>query len=656
MKLQSLCIARIIAVMILSFLTLNIAHAQVLFSAQTSPYTQNFDTLANAPSGGTTPWGDNSTIVGWYSSHSNTPGSFSTYRISNNLSTENTGALYSYGAAASSDRALGSTSSGNASVGNLSYGVRFQNDTVNAITAITVSYTGEQWRNGGNANANPLSFFYRVSSSAITDADAANTATWIPVTVLDFISPTLGPAAAALDGNASANRIALSSALAGVTVGPGEEIFFRWLDVNDAGNDHGLAVDDLSISFTSGPPNNNPPSIATQPVNATAYAGNSASFTVSAAGQSPLAYQWYYTNGVLNTPVSGATSAFLNLTTVTNGNAGQYYVIVTNNLGSTNSAVVTLTVLPAIVTNIAYLHTLMDANRVLTNKTTPFQIEGVCLTPVNLVSNSGTAFSFHIGDYTGHGIDVFHRGGFSPNIPAVGDWVRVVGPLDQFNGLTEISPAAANPAHSITVISNGAALPTPRILNLADAANATIMEDYEGAYVIVSNIFAIVNTTANLTFPITNFSVTLSNAPTQTLTMFVPQPAVGIQGFDIPTNAASITGVISQNDSSSPFDSGYQLVVTLYSDINTNAPSTNAPAAAGTPRITSAVRAGSTVVVSGTNGTVSGTYYVITSTNIATARAAWSSVATNNFDGSGNFIFTNPISGPQQFINIRQLP
>jgi hypothetical protein len=33
-------------------------------------------------------------------------------------------------------------------------------------------------------------------------------------------------------------------------VNPGQEIFLRWLDIDDSGNDHGLAVDDFSVRFS----------------------------------------------------------------------------------------------------------------------------------------------------------------------------------------------------------------------------------------------------------------------------------------------------------------------------------------------------------------------------------------------------------------------
>jgi polygalacturonase len=57
------------------------------------------------------------------------------------------------------------------------------------------------------------------------------------------------------------------------------------------------------------------------------------------------------------------------------------------------------------------------------------------------------------------------------------------------------------------------------------------------------------------------------------------------------------------------------------------------------------------LVMSGSGGTTNGTFYVLTSTNIALPVSQWTPSATNLFDGSGNFIFTNTINpnSPQVF-------
>src|SRR5665213_862191 len=83
-----------------------------------------------------------------------------------------------------------------------------------------------------------------------------------------------------------------------------------------------------------------PPSITAQPTNQTVQAGGTASFTVTAAGTPPLAYQWNF-NG---TNISGATNATCTLTNVQFSQAGNYAVLVTNAYGSTNSSNAALSV------------------------------------------------------------------------------------------------------------------------------------------------------------------------------------------------------------------------------------------------------------------------------------------------------------------------
>jgi len=568
---ESLRIGRTVAASLLAGLAVSAAHAQILFSAG-SPYTQNFDTaLATAGL-----WTDNSTIPGWYASKTlPAPGGpVTAFQLGSGTSTS--GQLYSFGVAGvnpATDRAIGSIGSG--TPGNFAYGVRFTNDTALTITNIVIAYTGEQWRNGGNASqaTQPLAFSYLKSSTAITSSDAVNSQAWTSFSPLTFISPnTLSTTGVALDGNDPTNRVTFNVTLTNVTVGPGEEIFFRWYDLNDVGNDHGLAVDDLSISYSTIAANNNPPTISQQPVGATNYAGNNVLFSVTANGKSPLAYQWYYTNAGVTTLIDGAVNASFALNTITNGNAGQYFVIITNDVpGAITSSVVTLNVLGPVVTNIAYIHTLQDANYVSTNTTTLFQLEGVVTTPANLVSG-GVVYSFYIQDSTG-GIDIFHRGGFDPNnLPTLGQRVRVTAKLDQFLGNIEVAPVAANPASLIEVLNGGATepLPAPKVFDFASQGIFALMEtNYEGSLVVVSNVY--LDQTLG-TFTAGGSTVLMTNALGVTFPLVNPSPVTDPQGQFIPGFAYSITGVLTQNKSAAPFTGSYQLNLSTYADIVTTAP------------------------------------------------------------------------------------
>ena len=72
-----------------------------------------------------------------------------------------TGDIYSYGAAASTERALGALRSGTLIP---LFGACFTNNTGATITSLDVSYTGEEWRLGGHGGADRPD---RISSTAL---------------------------------------------------------------------------------------------------------------------------------------------------------------------------------------------------------------------------------------------------------------------------------------------------------------------------------------------------------------------------------------------------------------------------------------------------------------------------------------------------------
>jgi hypothetical protein len=149
---------------------------------------------------------------------------------------------------------------------------RFINNTGGTIASLSVSYTGEQWRSGGcsptpcTTAAQTVDFQYQVANAGVISDANAPTTNWLDHDPLDFTSPTPGTSSAAtLDGNAAANRAALVSTIT-VTVNPGQEVWLRWKDINHAGNDHGLAIDDLSVT-ANGPADTAPTVISTTPAN-----------------------------------------------------------------------------------------------------------------------------------------------------------------------------------------------------------------------------------------------------------------------------------------------------------------------------------------------------------------------------------------------------
>jgi len=84
-----------------------------------------------------------------------------------------------------------------------------------------------------------------------------------------------------------------------------------------------------------------PPAIIAQPSGQTAIVGSDVTLTITAAGSTPLAYQWKFNSSDL----PGQTASSLVLTNVDATNMGNYVVVVTNAGGSVSSTPVLLRVL-----------------------------------------------------------------------------------------------------------------------------------------------------------------------------------------------------------------------------------------------------------------------------------------------------------------------
>lgn len=225
------------------------ASAQVAFAGS---YSQNFDSL---PSTGSNSWSNNSTLLGWYAGTDVTAG-MTTLIAGSGTSTS--AGFYTFGLAGANpvtERALGFVSSnaftGASGSGRNSIGLFLQNTSGAALTNIQVSYRGEQWRQNGNTSAQSLTFGYAVNATQ-TDAGVLSAST-TAVAGLTFTSPITGSAAASLEGNLSANYSSLSATLTGLTLNAGETLLLRWIDVNDSGNDHTLAVDDVVVNADAVP-------------------------------------------------------------------------------------------------------------------------------------------------------------------------------------------------------------------------------------------------------------------------------------------------------------------------------------------------------------------------------------------------------------------
>lgn len=226
-----------LALVVSALSTLLVSPARAADTISLSPgsiYTQDFNTLASSGTANT------AIPAGWSFSESGTNAN-STYRAG--TGSDNTGDTYSFGAAGIGERAFGGLRSG--SVVPL-IGVSFINNTGAPIEKLTISYTGEQWRLGQNTLGRPAD---RLDFQLSTSATSLTTGTWADYNDLDFTSPTVAGSIGALDGNAAANRTALSLTISGLTIASGASFWIRWADTDlIPGADDGLSVDDFSLT------------------------------------------------------------------------------------------------------------------------------------------------------------------------------------------------------------------------------------------------------------------------------------------------------------------------------------------------------------------------------------------------------------------------
>ena len=222
------------------------AQADIGITLASSNYSQNFDSLTTSTAAQT--FANDSTLQGWslFTAAGSPVPSFAA-----DTGGSNAGAFRSFGSTSSSDRALGGVTSGGAYFGSPASGnvagyiaLALNNQTGFTMGGLVLSYTGEQWRNGGNTSAQSivLQYGFGATFSAVSAWSAAGSS-------FDFVTPTTGATAAALDGNAAANRVTgIGGALENLNWANGDTLWLRWQYTNNQGNDHGLAIDDLNLA------------------------------------------------------------------------------------------------------------------------------------------------------------------------------------------------------------------------------------------------------------------------------------------------------------------------------------------------------------------------------------------------------------------------
>ncbi|WP_035615998.1 hypothetical protein [Haloferula sp. BvORR071] len=158
----------------------------------------------------------------------------------------NGGAIYSYGTTATTERALGMLASGTQI---MALGFEVTNSSTLTITEVQISLTAEFWRSSTSAQNVFVAAAGSSDSAGVTSANFLTAAGLTATTTLN--GPAFVASNGALDGNNATNQGSYLATITGLDIAPGESFFIRWTDANEAGNDAGLALDNMTVSFTT---------------------------------------------------------------------------------------------------------------------------------------------------------------------------------------------------------------------------------------------------------------------------------------------------------------------------------------------------------------------------------------------------------------------
>lgn len=300
------------------------AKAQISYTTAGSNYTQDFDGLYVSVPGNNSTQAATILPSGWVFAEAGTNAN-TTFRNDNGSS--GTGDTYLDGATSSNERALGGFASGSLTT---QYGASFTNNTGTTLTQFTLSYTGEQWKDGGSGSAvfNTETFAYSIGATSLTSGTYTN------VPQLDFLAVVNNTTAdIILDGNNPTNQRTISFTVTGMSWADGATMFIRWTDANDAGNDDNLAIDGVTFSALSSCA---APAITSTTSNTPICEGGTLNLSVVVTGTPTPTFAWIGPNGF----TSNLQNPSIN--NVTTAASGMYTVTATNNCGSSSYTVATM--------------------------------------------------------------------------------------------------------------------------------------------------------------------------------------------------------------------------------------------------------------------------------------------------------------------------
>jgi hypothetical protein len=162
----------------------------------------------------------------------------------------NTGALGTagmYSVGSDADRALGAQAS---SLRSMAFGFSLLNSVaVGEITEIKVEFYQETWRVPSTSTNTVTAAWGTSSTAGVTTSNYLSVGGLTTVSALNLVQAP-SAAAAGVDGNLAPYRILRTFTFSNLDLDFGERFYLRWQDVDEAGDDATLAIDDLKLSFT----------------------------------------------------------------------------------------------------------------------------------------------------------------------------------------------------------------------------------------------------------------------------------------------------------------------------------------------------------------------------------------------------------------------
>ncbi|GAB3348149.1 lamin tail domain-containing protein [Lysobacter tyrosinilyticus] len=520
---------------VLTMALAGVAHADCI-SITSTVYSQDFNSLANSGTSAALP-------AGWAIRETGTNAN-GQYAAGTGSSTA--GDTYSFGAAASSERALGALRSGSLVP---SWGACFTNNTGAAVSALDLAYTGEEWRFGVSSRtaADRIDFQYSLNATSLADGS------WTDIDALDFATPGLGGTVGNRDGNAAGNRTALATTLDGFSLPAGATIWIRWTDFDISSSDDGLGIDDFSLAVHG--PVGGPPSLEVSDTSADEGDAGATplffTFTLDkSAGASGVVIEYTTHDGT-----AAAGSDYTATTSTVTIPAGETSVTVSiDGIGDTTPeadetfSLDIVNVTGAVVADGQGIATLRNDDFVVTpihdiqgaGVTSPLVSQFVTTTGI-VTGRKGTGFFLQASDAdadtdpsTSEGVFVY-TGSTPPAAAAVGNRVRVRGTVFEFvppsdPGQRPLTEIGGSP--TVALLSTGNALPSPTPITAEMSkpdGGYDQLEAMEGMRVTAASLTTIAPTEGNAT----PFNATGSvNGIIQAVVTGVPRP-FREAGFDV---------------------------------------------------------------------------------------------------------------------------